>query len=421
MVVVQTYYHQTRSDGSVQPPNRTTMASTPNTLAMTLSPAIRDHRNKRFALLAATPTPGDVDTTFFLSSGKLLQQARTSGTMVHRSESTVRKATKLPLVGIYELSYNNNGVERPVLRTSVGGQDIGERLKDDITLLDVEETMADLLDIQDKTCPALRLFFERNGGRPEESRKSRGRKGGSNASAATRANWRSGDDRRRLADVLLVTYKPGVYHPVRGIGWVDEERLPFELFLRARANEKVAAAHWSGLPSSLAIGNWDLLLEVVDSKKLAGELNNNPTSPATQMFLTAYNTGVTAVRSLESRVQLEVLKTTLATALSTAEGVGHVAHSVAVSSKDLQTLDWEETTRSQRYNTTVRFVSPGAGVTPKSAFYATPKSAWPLLKMAMQAVACVLNTCGMFNRKKTVEIRGIVIGICKYMLCHAIL
>jgi len=419
---------KTSSDGSVQPPIRTTMVSTPNTLAMALSPAIHDHRNKRFALLAATPTPGDVDTTFFLSGGKLLQQARTSGTMVHRSDSTVRKETKLPLVGIYELSYNNNeGVETPVLRTSISGQDIVERLKDDITLLNVEETMANLLDIQDKSSNALHKFLYCNGGTPVEDRKGR-KNGSSNPSSDTVRRWRFGDSRRRLSGVLLATFLPGVYHPVHGIGWVDTERLPFERYLRALANEKVADVHWSGLPSSLAIDNWDLLREVVASVKLAGDLNNNPTSPATQMFFTAYNACAIAVRGLKSRVQLEVLKTTLAAALSIAEGVGHLAHSLVTSTKDLQTLEWEETARKAtgKYKTTyyqsdVRLVSPGSGATPKSHFCATPLSSWPVLKMAMQAVACILNTCGMFDGKKTVEIRGIVIGICKYMLCHAML
>jgi len=230
-----------------------------------------------------------------------------------------------------------------------------------------------------------------------------------------------------------VTYKPGVYHPVRGIGWVDEgRRLAFERFLRARAEEKVAAVHWSGLPLSLVIGDWDQLLGTGVGRSLAGDLNNNPTSPATQMFLTAYNTGVTAVRTLESRVQLEVLKTTLATALSTAGGIGQVVHSLATSSKDLQKLDWEETTRKalgkenkytpgNYYQTSVKLVSPGTGRKPPSAFYATPKSSWPALKMLMQAVACVLNTCGMFDGKKTDEIRGIVIGICKFMLCYVVI
>ena len=104
-----------------------------------------------------------------------------------------------------------------------------------------------------------------------------------------------------------------------------------------------------------------------------------------------------------------------------------MVHSLVTSVKDLQKLDWEETARkamgkqktaapSYYYYTNVRFISPGAN--PKSAFYATPKSSWPLLKMAMKAVSSVLNTCGMFDKKKTVEIRGIVIGICKFMTCY---
>jgi len=422
---------KTSSDGSAQLPIRTTMERTHNTRAMSMPPDVLTTRNNRFASLtaASAAAPGVVDTRFVLSGGNLLQQARDIGNLVHRSDSTVRKEKKLPLVDRFAYSYENEyGEEKTVLYTSISGQDIMDHLKDDTTLLNNEETMAMLLGIEDKSPTALHKFLERNSGWLEEDRRGHGgKKGSTNASSATKRRWRFGDSRRRLAG-LLVTHQPGVFHPVRGIGWVDEERLPFEEFLRARADEKVAAPHWSGLSNLLLdVNDWDRLLEVVGSERLAGDLNNNPTSPDTLMFFTAYNACAMAARSLESRVQLEVLKKTLATTLSTAEGVGHLAHSVAISSKDLQTLEWEETARMATgkykgtyYSTNVRLASPGAGST-KSAFYATPKSSWPLLKMVMQAVARVLNTCGMFDKKKTVEIRDIVIGICKYMLCHTML
>jgi len=422
---------KTSSDGSAQLPIRTTMERTHNTRAMSMPPDVLTTRNNRFASLtaASAAAPGVVDTRFVLSGGNLLQQARDIGNLVHRSDSTVRKEKKLPLVDRFAYSYENeHGEEKTVLYTSISGQDITDSLKDDTTLLNNEETMAMLLGIEDKSPTALHKFLERNGGRPEEDRRGRGggKKGSNNASSATKRHWRFGDSRRRLAG-LLVTHEPGVYHPVHGIGWVDEERLPFEKFLRAHANEKVAAPHWSGLSNLLLdVNDWGRLLEVV-GKRLAGDLNNNPTSPDTLMFLTAYNVCATAVRTLDSRVQLEVLKTTLATALSTAGGIGQVVHSLVTSSKDLQKLEWEETARkalgtlpSTYYQTNVMLASPGAGST-KSAFYANPKSSWPLLKMVMQAVSRVLNTCGMFDKKKTVEIRDIVIGICKYMLYHAML
>ena len=425
---------KTSSDGSAQLPIRTTMERTHNTRAMSMPPDVLTSRNNRFASLtaAAAAAPGVVDTSFVLSGGKLLQQAIDIGALVHRSDSAVRKEAKLPLVDRLALSYKNeDGEEKTVLYTSLSGQDITDRLKDDTTLLNNEETMAMSLGIEGKSFKALQIFLERNSGRLEEDRKGRSdhRKGSSNASSATTRRFKFGDSRRRLADVLLVTHEPGVFHPVHGIGWVDGARLPFEEFLRARADEKVAATHWSGLSNLLLdVNDWSRLIEVVSStNQLAGDLNNNPTSPATLMFLTAYNVCATAVRSLDSRVQLEVLKTTLATALSTAGGIGQVVHSLVTSVKDLQKLDWEETARkamgkqktaapSYYYYTNVRFISPGAN--PKSAFYATPKSSWPLLKMAMKAVSSVLNTCGMFDKKKTVEIRGIVIGICKFMTCY---